>query len=490
MTQFNPLFVKGLYSDNPWWSDTDLEGIFEKTPKFTRSDFDHFKAELDQNTVNVLLGPRRCGKTTLIHQIIKHLLKDKKIDPKRILFVSLDRPYYELSSSKTQEIINFYEEWVFKIPLQKTKERVYLFFDEAHYDSLWSRTFKQFVDQKLPVYAIVSGSSAPNLYQDQESGAGRFSIHQMVTLKFRDVIRFKYPEIDSQIKLISKSLRAGLLKSIEQNNSSSYENEVKLFLQQPAEVLSKVKSCVEEYLLKGGYPEFYSTNKSWRDISRHYQTNVFDVILQKDVVTISNIREPEKIRRLLVLVAQNTARQLSRDKIREALNLKSSMTVDQYLNALTSAFLIRTSAKYRSPKSSYPSTKPKKLYCADTGLRNAVLGVESLAFDSEERGKLLETAIFSHVLRLLFHVDRNLRSEGNYFDEGEEVDILVNLERSLKSNILIEVKNGHCGEEDAKKLKRLLQKSNSSFGIIICSDYIGYKNNILSIPPEIFLLSC
>lgn len=490
MVAYEEQFVKGIQSDNPWWTG---QGAGEVSA-FKRSDYEHYAEELQQHKVCLLLGPRRCGKTTLIMQVIHHLLNEKKVEPKRILFVSLDRPYYALHTQKLQDAISYYEEKILGKSLQDNKETVYVFADEAHYDPLWARVMKQYVDQCLPVYAIVSGSSAKAVYEGQESGAGRFHINQMVTLKFRDVLRWKDQGNDIATKELSKGLRAALLASINKKRLVEYQKAINELLMLPNERITTIKNCMEEYLLKGGYPEFWQ-NKDWPGISRHYQTDVFDVILQKDVVAISNIREPQKVRMLLILIAQNTARVLTREKIRETLNLQSEKTVDSYVDALAEAFLVRTSAKYRESKG-FPSTKSRKYYAADTGLRNAVLGVNSIEFSAEERGALLETAIFNHCLRLLYHIDRQIRMEGRYWesgkDEGEaERDIVLDIRQSHNTCIPIEVKNGTCGEGDIKKMKITINKLKAPFGFIICKDRMGIENeNIMLLPPWAFMLSC
>ncbi len=496
MATYNSAFVKGIMSDNPWWADDALNKIiFSELPTFTRSDYDYYISELYKNKVCVLLGPRRCGKSTLIKQIIRHLLFEKNANPKRILYVSLERAFYDLTDKKIRDILEFYQETILKKNIYELKEKIYLFIDEAHYDSSWPRIFKQFVELNLPIYAIISGSSAPALYKDEESGAGRFSRNQMVTLKFRDVARYLNREHDDKIKIISKELREALLESFQTKNPTTYVKKVQEVVSLNPWLENSMKAALQEYLLKGGYPEFYSgvKNKSWTEISRYYQTNVFDLILQKDVVAISNIRQPEKIRKLLVFLVQNTSRQLGREKITRHLGFKSQITVDQYIDALSEAFLIRTASRFKKGKG-YPSTKAKKYYSADPGLRNSVLGLDLADLSTEEKGGLIETAVFNHSLRLLFNIDREIRQSGFYYEKSGEVvserDIVL-ASSKLDSPIPLEVKNGSCGLEDEKKMRATISDLKSSFGIITCNDQIGLKNEkIVVIPSWVFLLSC
>src|SRR3989338_1775478 len=141
---FEEEFERGIRSDNPWWTTGKITDI----PEFKRSDYYRYVEDLQQHKVYLLLGPRRCGKTTLIMQVIQHLLNEKNVDPKRILFVSLDRPYYALHAQKLQDAISYYEEKILGKSLQDSREMSYIFADEAHHDLLWARVMKQCVDQR------------------------------------------------------------------------------------------------------------------------------------------------------------------------------------------------------------------------------------------------------------------------------------------------------------------------------------------------------
>lgn len=489
MTIFHDRFAQGLQEDNPWW---DTGKIGQELPSFKRSDYQHYAQELDSARVCVMIGPRRVGKTTLIHQLIEYLLNEKKVDPKTILFASLERYYFAFlpdgSESSLDTALQFFIERVYQKPLANAEQMLYFFIDEAHYDPKWARILKQLVDQKRNVHVIASGSSAVALDRDLESGVGRFKRYQMVTMKLRDVIRKRYPHYETQIDTISRTLRDSFKESCSQKSHKPYETAIKNLAIDP-DILACIKSSLDDYLLRGGYPEFYSGNKNWKDISRDYQNNVFDVILQKDVVRAFEIRLPEKLRRMMILLAQETSRPLARSKIAKNLGFNNEKTVDEYIEALTQAFLIRTSAKFKLQ--GFPSSSPKKFYAADTGLRNAIIGVQERGLQNNERGQLLETAVFNHTLRLAFHIDHEIRNQGYYWEDGEEErDIIMDLRKTYDVVLPIEVKNGHCGDEDIRKIKGTMSKLKSPFGIVICEGREGTKDTVLTIPAWIFMLSC
>ena len=204
---------------------------------------------------------------------------------------------------------------------------------------------------------------------------------------------------------------------------------------------------------------------------------------------LSKIRLPEKIRSLLVVLCQNTSRQLSRKKLCDTLTLKNINTIDAYVDALTEAFLIRYSIKFK--QQGYPSSKEKKFYAADTGLRNAFLGVTEQNLTPHERGAIVETAIFNHTLRLGFYVDQKRRRHGHFWVDAEsERDIIMDFRESYDLTIPIEVKNGNCGHEDVLRIKKTISKLKSPFGLVVCKDQIGVKGNVLIMPLWLFMISC
>ena len=140
-----------------------------------------------------------------------------------------------------------------------------------------------------------------------------------------------------------------------------------------------------------------------------------------------------------------------------------------------------------------PSTKEKKFFAADTGLRNAILGIEQQDFTSHERGEIIETTVFNHALRLGFHIDKQIRTYGYYWKPKEqqgERDIILDIRRSHKIAIPIEIKSGQCGPHDIKKIKTTISDINAPFGIITCKETLGQQDNVLIIPTWLFLLSC
>ena len=138
-----------MYEMNPWWEEEYVpEGIFRK--KY----LDLFEKNLDNKGIIFITGLRRVGKSTLIKQFISILLKDKKINPKRIMYLSLDA--YLFNNSSIHELVNQFK----KIHQIKEGEKIYLFFDEVVYKKDFNQELKNFYDAgNVKIFASSSSAS-------------------------------------------------------------------------------------------------------------------------------------------------------------------------------------------------------------------------------------------------------------------------------------------------------------------------------------------
>ena len=86
--------LQSLERDNPWWAVRG--GATPTAFAHTRAYFAQFR-ELARNwdirRLLLLMGPRRCGKLFVIHQLVEHALKGG-FPPGSTLFASIDNPLF------------------------------------------------------------------------------------------------------------------------------------------------------------------------------------------------------------------------------------------------------------------------------------------------------------------------------------------------------------------------------------------------------------
>ncbi len=136
-----------------------------------------------QNTepVKVITGIRRCGKSSLLKLMIRHL-RDSGIADAWILFMNFESMEY-----RDMDAIALYNYVKSRLVAGK---RMYLFFDEIQHVTQWQDAVNSFrVDFDCDIY--VTGSNAYLLSSEFSTYlAGRYVEIRMLPLSFREFIDF------------------------------------------------------------------------------------------------------------------------------------------------------------------------------------------------------------------------------------------------------------------------------------------------------------
>src|SRR4051812_27273114 len=117
----------------------------------------------------LILGPRRVGKTTAMFQTVRHLMNDAKILPECIWWLRMDHPLF-IESDLGSLVKSLIEQKHFKL-----ESPLFLFIDEITYAKNWDLWLKTFYDEQWPVMVVASSSSTAALSnRKDESGVGRW----------------------------------------------------------------------------------------------------------------------------------------------------------------------------------------------------------------------------------------------------------------------------------------------------------------------------
>lgn len=276
-----------LRNYNPWWYDdkwyekdqnlADFRGsVLKVKPRL----FYHIIRNITGPRYGIVTirGPRRAGKTTLLKLVIDHLIRERKVDPSSIFYISLD--YQGL---KEVELVKILE-----IIANSSDSEKYIFLDEVSMYGDWALALKNVYDMGLVERAklkiIATGSHSMDLAEAvsklrnrQGSLAGGFNlggnlIHR--TLRFSEVIEALKPEIDDELRTsglrktktrfqILRSLSLGIIDKTLENIHSSYH----LLL----------ATAFEDYLVHGGYP---------KAVDMYYKDGAIDEGMYKDVARL------------------------------------------------------------------------------------------------------------------------------------------------------------------------------------------------------------
>ncbi len=482
--------VKVLFNQNTWWFTQNVPKTLSKP--FRRRDFYFLQDKIIEKEILAIIGPRQVGKTTLLYQLIEHLIKYKKIDPKRVLYLSFDYPYLTtITDTPINDILEIYSTQILREPLQNLKDRVYIFFDEVCKLGTWSSALKGWYDLKYKMKFIVSDSSSSDVLKgSSESLVGRINPYIMLSMKFIDVINYyeNNKKIASLLNKINWDLRDGFVDSIKRSDPNIFYEQIKIAYITLAPYEDNFKIHLQKYFLKDGYPELLDI-EDLRTCTEKFG-NYLSLTLYKDIMKIFNIRDPKTLDELITLLADSTTQRINIDSLSKTLLIKRD-TLIKYLNYLESAFMISRLEFYAKSRASR-IRKQKKIYLNNTGLRNALIGNlnEDLLSNNVELGKIAEMLVFDHSKRLKFCIEPGFEPKLYYWrtTRGDEVDIIMEL---FKKPIPIESKySKNIRKSDLKGIYKFLNSQKKTFGIVITKDKLDLEENIIYIPLWMFLIMC
>lgn len=150
--------------------------------------------------------------------------------------------------------------------------------------------------------------------------------------------------------------------------------------------VAAIKKSLEEYMRIGGLPEVYM-------FGREFLVRIYGDIIEKDILRRFKIRMGETFRNFSKYLSSNVALEFTVRKLSHTFEVKDIHTVRNWLKALENAYLFFIVERY-SPKLKQQIIAPKKIYCIDNGLANA------LSFKiSENYSNLMENLVATELLR-------------------------------------------------------------------------------------------
>lgn len=153
------------------------------------------------------------------------------------------------------------------------------------------------------------------------------------------------------------------------------------------------------YLKFGGYPapaELISDVDRWRSIIRD---GIVEPVLSRDLQSAVNIQKPALLRQLFALAMKYPAQEISYQKLLGQLqDHGNTATIRHYLDILKGGFLLETLEKFSGSAIRQKSSTPKIIALAPA-LIHAFSDPKEIDSDPEWRGRVFESAIGAHLLR-------------------------------------------------------------------------------------------
>lgn len=310
--------------------------------------FKQIEPFVGKNIIKVLVGVRRCGKSTLLGMLYQRFL-DQGVPAENMLHVRLESS--EFSSLRNEENLRSYVQ-----SHVDASQHVKLLFDEIQEVDGWENALRSFmVDLDADIY--ITGSNAYVLSSDLAT-----------------YITGRYVTIDVFPLAFDEFCPAYLVA-----NPAATE-----------------RTAFSAYVTQGGFP-FQDALGFDQSASIKYLDDLLSTILLKDVVKRNNIRDVDLLERLIRYAAAEEGHLISMKSVSDFLKSEhrktSPDTIANYMNAAEKAFLL-----YKAPREDAVGKQrlafSEKWYVVDQGLRQA-LGMSNQA----NIDQVLEGVVFMELKR-------------------------------------------------------------------------------------------
>ncbi len=375
--------------ENPWWqAPYEIPELISRlTPRPYLDLFQPLVTNRDVRRAVVLMGPRRVGKTVLLHHCIRALL-NQNVRPSHICYLSIDNPVYNKLS--LEALLSLYGH---AVNLPVTKESVYIFFDEIQYLPDWERHLKSLVDSFPGIKCIASGSAAAALrLKSTESGAGRLTDFLLPPLTFYEYLLL----LD----------RKDLVREEEREGKRWYSTDD----------IDALNDEFESYLNFGGYPEAAFSEEIQKNPGIFIKSDIVDKVLLRDLPSLYGITNVQELNSLFTSLAFNSSGEVSLENLCQGSGI-AKPTISKYIEYLEAAFLLRVVRRVDENARRFQRQRNFKVYLSNPSIRTALFG--TLGQDDEEFGSFVETGVFAQ----WFHSPPPLLLHYARWSKGE-IDIL------------------------------------------------------------------
>lgn len=313
-----------------------------------QSYLDKIERYLGKNTIIILTGQRRVGKSYILR-----LFRNKKEADNQANVIFIDKEKKEFDAINTYQDLNSYIDE----HLDNSK-RNFILIDEIQEISEFEKSVRSYYEE-ADIEIIITGSNSNMLSSDLSTLiGGRYKEIYIQALSYTEFIRFhQLPESD--------------------------------------DTLSK-------YIQYGGLPGLVKMGLDEQD-AREYQLDVYHTVLLKDVIMRNQIRNVPFLENLVRFLADNAGKVISANSLAKYMKSQgesvTSTVVTNYLKYLCDAYAVHKVNRYDIHGKKLFETNDK-FYFEDHGIRNALAG-GTREGDIE---KVIENVIYNHLIRLGYEV--------------------------------------------------------------------------------------
>ena len=394
----------------------------------------------DTEPVKVITGIRRCGKSSLLKLMIRHLW-ETGIGQEQIVEMNFES--HDFRSMTSDEVYHYVKERA--VP----GKRMYLFFDELQRIDAWEDAVNSFrVDLDCDIY--ITGSNAYLLSSEYSTYlSGRCVEIKMLPLSFREFLDFHNFEVRE-----TSSALGGTHRQVFDKNGERYD----------------LREMFDAYMRFGGMPGIadigLDQEKALSLLEGIYSTVVVRDILEREKRRGQRqITDSALLRKIVLFLADNIGSSVSVSSIGNTLmneglledgkrkGTPSTHTVQAYIAALLESYFFYEIKRFDIKGKEYLRTLGK-YYIVDIGLRNFLLG-----FRNRDSGHAIENVVYFELLRRGYDV-----AIGKI--DNQEVDFIAT---TADDKLYIQVTESMQSEDVRKRELAPLQKIRDNYEKIVLS---------------------
>ena len=397
---------------------------------------------LNTGIIITVIGVRRSGKTYLLYETVKKLIKANT--PKhKIIYLNFEDERIKLEQHQLDYILQAYQELYPNVDM----EECHFFFDEIQNINGWEKFIRRLYDT-ISKNIYISGSNSKLLSTDIATELrGRTITYTVYPLSFKEYLTFN--------KIVP----------------DYYSSENKL----------KILKLSRNFLQFGGFPELVKQNES---VKIKKLQDYFNSIIYKDLIERYQISNPSIIKFFLKKIYANVTKPLSVNKFYRQLKSMGykigNNVLYEYLDYAQASFAVIMLHKFDYSMLKQEKSE-KKAYSIDNGFLSAI--DFSL---SNNYGKLFENMIALELLKA--------EKEIMYFKDNKECDFIIkNKDRYMPLQVSYELYDEDTREREFAGLYAACSYFKLDKGTIVTfeqEETVKYKEISIEIVPAYkFMLS-
>ena len=316
---------------------------------------------INSSQVVVITGVRRCGKSTLLHLIMKRM----QLEVSEFCYFNFED---ERLAGEDHTILE---------AIDNTHKEIYqtdpiLFLDEIQNINGWEKYINRKYEAGRKIF--VTGSNASMLSSEISSSlTGRNKVLSLMPFSFGEFLTLRKTTFD-----------------LNQLSTNDTINLTRLF---------------NEFFETGGFP-LVVKEKDMEILDAYFKD-----ILYRDIIVRYRIQQVAELKQIALYFFSNISKLFSYATLQKISGIRSTSSVKNYLDYYHSSYLF-----YYLKKFDYSVKKQvlnnRKVYCIDQGL------VKRLGFNfSKNKGRVLENLVFLELIRR--------KKEVFYYDDHGECDFVI-----------------------------------------------------------------